>query len=163
MKFRRGFVSNSSSTSFVVKFDTIPSSLEELMEMFKQSSKEYEFEIVLKYIWDDLQYISKNIGFENYKEYLKDNVIEYLFKYYCEVSLIHTIPSLNEYMEDNKLSIKQLQSKTLGDIAEDMLGDFEIADNCIIFDIDNNHPTFDYFISGMNKIFGKHLVLTQPL
>lgn len=45
MKIRRGFISNSSSTSFLVNFPNIPNTVEELRELLVQDIlDDYEFE-----------------------------------------------------------------------------------------------------------------------
>lgn len=68
MKFRMGFVSNSSSSSFIVTFPHKPSSKEELKTML---NPEYCSDTVLDVIWNDVQ------NFVSVEQEYKDKFTEF--------------------------------------------------------------------------------------
>jgi hypothetical protein len=92
MKVRRGFVSNSSSSSFIVAFDRIPQTVGEVQKALFGGSETYDYENwdgIDKYpaeqvagqVWKDIQSqvpndedeIKDELGEEDMKTFLQDN------------------------------------------------------------------------------------------
>jgi hypothetical protein len=158
VKVRYGFISNSSTTCFVVKFDKMPSSFEELCSMLNSESK--DFSTTSKLVWEQIQHImNTHKNMDNYWKHLKLSAIGYLFDYFeYKEPQARGLDSFNLkekfelYRLTHKESTEQLLNNSLDDIIENILHDVHITKGCILIP-HSIHTTIIF-----KDIFGKYYI-----
>lgn len=135
MKTRHGFVSNSSSSSFVVKFPKVPKSVEDVKEMLFKNQEYYwspydndrwTTEEVANTVWTDICDQEKN-DFEKAKEILSSGSYDdpdapdyhqftkkgggFDWEAYNEASDIYAAKKMKEFFNSRKLKLQKIDNK----------------------------------------------------
>jgi hypothetical protein len=134
MKIRRGFISNSSSTSFLVNFPNIPNTVEELRELLVQDTlDDYEFEEAVREIWNQIeQHISEYGSFNEYNASLKLEVLSSLIDPGNTESVITNFTDgIKTYRNRNNLANEEMLNVSIKDILNFTLEDMNITNNSI--------------------------------
>lgn len=145
MKIRNGFVSNSSSSSFIVKFPKIPNSVEEIEQMMFGSSYEvflegwtqkFKTKDVAKQVFDDML---------NQNEETKQNfdITHTLF----QIPLLEIVMFLDDVGIFNELELHQIAEKyTIADIANEIKKLIIEDETIYFFEYSDNDGAFGAYL-----------------